>query len=328
MTEQESLEFIGTNEVRLGRRTLLYFSGCDYLRLARHPGLVQAAVASLRKNGLSVAASRRTTGNHKIYRELEAALTKFFDAESALVLPDGYFAPIAAAQALAGEYTHVLVDELAHGALFDAARMFHRPVKQFQHRNPADLARHLTKCGRRSRPIILTDGLYGHNGSVAPLREYLKILPRNGLVLVDDAHGAGILGATGKGSLEHEGVGRQRIVQCATLSKAFGSYGGVVLGPGKLRAAIVERSRSFAGTTALPPPLAGAAIEAVRILKREPLRRKRLAQNLAYVQKQLCSAGWDVPETPGPMVRLPALTDAENNELRSRLLAAEFIRHF
>ena len=113
MTEPESLQFVGDNEVRRHGRRLVYFSGCDYFRLARDPRLAAAAKKTLAEHGLNVAASRRTTGNHKIYLELETALARFFDAETALVLPGGYLAPIAVAEALAGEFTHALVDELA-----------------------------------------------------------------------------------------------------------------------------------------------------------------------------------------------------------------------
>ena len=322
MTEPEPLEFVGVNAVRLHGRTFTYFSGCDYLRLARDPRLARAARTALDRIGLSVAASRITTGNHKIYAQLETALAHFFDAEMALVLPDGYFAPIVAAQALAGEFDRVLIDEFAHGALRDAARMFDCRVTTFKHQNTADLARKLKKTGLRSRLIVFTDGLFGHDGSVAPLRDYLKILPPQGLMLVDDAHGAGVVGATGKGSLEHEGAGRQRIVQCATLSKGFGAYGGVIWGSRVLRQKILERGRPFAGTTALPPPLAAAALAAVKILKREPGRRRRLVNNLNYVRARVRAGGWNVPDTPGPIMRLPAMNDAQNHELRSRLLAA------
>jgi glycine C-acetyltransferase/8-amino-7-oxononanoate synthase len=196
------------------------------------------------------------------------------------------------------------------------------PVKKFQHRDAGALARLIAQSGPRSRPVVLTDGMFAHDGSVAPLRAYLKILPARGLLLVDDAHGAGVLGATGKGSLEHEGVTRQRIVQCATLSKAFGVYGGVVLGSRAMREKILARGRSFAGTTALPPPLAGAALAAVKILRREPARRMRLFQNVSYVRAQLRAAGWDLRETPGPIVRLPALEEAAAADLKSRLLKA------
>ena len=162
------------------------------------PRLAQAARAALAEHGLNVAASRRTTGNHEIYTRLETALTAFFGSETALVFPDGYLAPGAVTQTLAGEFTHAFVDEFAHGALVDAARMLDCPVKRFSHREAADLARRLSKCGSDARPIILTDGMFSHDGSVAPLREYLKILPRRGMILVDDAHGAGVLGATVK----------------------------------------------------------------------------------------------------------------------------------
>jgi len=204
----------------------------------------------------------------------------------------------------------------------DAARMFDCPVTRFKHRDVASLARLLAKGGKASRPIILTDGMFSHDGSVAPLREYLKILPPRGWLLVDDAHGAGVLGATGKGALEHEGVSRKRIIQCVTLSKAFGAYGGVILAPAVWRERIWKQSRVFAGTTPLPPPLAGAALAALKILGREPVRRERLRENTAQVRSGLRAAGWDIVETPGPIVRLPAMNESWVQELKAQLLAA------
>jgi 8-amino-7-oxononanoate synthase len=116
-------------------------------------------------------------------------------------------------------------------------------------------------------------------------------------------------------------VNRGRIIQCATLSKAFGAYGGVVLGTRALRNKIITHSRMFAGSTPLPPPLAGAALAALRILKREPRRRERLFRNVSYLRKQLHHAGWEIAETPGPIVRLPPLSSAAANGLKHRLLA-------
>src|SRR5437870_1627997 len=226
---------VDVNEVRWRNRTLLYFSGCDYFRLARHPVVASAARAALEKIGLNVAASRLTTGNHKIYAQLEQELANFFGAETAIVFPEGYLAPMAAAQAVAGEFTHVFVDRLAHVALIDAARMLPGRLKMFDHRDPGALARAVSKLDSRARPIVLTDGMFSHDGSVAPLSEYLKILPPAGKILVDDAHGAGVLGAKGKGAAEYAGVAQDRIIYCATLSKAFGAYGGVVLGTRALR---------------------------------------------------------------------------------------------
>lgn len=321
MNEPELLHMVGPNRVRWRNRTLVYFSGCDYFRLAQHPRLIQAAGAALKTKGLNVAASRLTTGNHSIYPQLETKLAAFFNAESAVVLPDGYLAPSAVAQALAGEFSHAFIDEFAHAALVDAARLLDCPVKTFRHRDPSALARVLPK-NANSRPIILTDGMFSHDGSVAPLSEYLKILPQRGMMLVDDAHGVGILGAKGGGSLEYSGVARKRIIQCATLSKAFGAYGGVVLGAKALRQKILARSRLFAGTTPLPLPLAAAALEALDIARREPHRREKLFQNVNYLRARLLRSGWQIPQTPGPIVRLPLMEPAPAVKLKKCLLAA------
>ncbi len=316
------LEFIGQNELRFHGRTFINFSGCDYFRLARDPRLAAAAKKTLAETGLNVSASRLTTGNRDIYLQLESALARFFAAEAALILSDGYLAPLATAQALAGEFTHAFIDERAHNALIDAARMLDCPVKKFPHRNAAALEKLFAKLGRNARPIILTDGMFSYDGAVAPLRAYLKILPRGGMILVDDAHGVGVVGKTGKGALEHEGVRRERIIQCGTLSKAFGAFGGVVLSSRAVRGKILARSRSFVGTTPLPPPLAGAALESLKILSRDSARRKKLFANLSWLRGKLRAAGWEISETPAPVVRLPDINDAEVERLKKSLLAA------
>ena len=325
MIEPEPLQLVGRTEVRLGRRTLVYYSGCDYFRLSRDPQLAVALRSALYKCGLSVAASRLTTGNHELYGKLEQELAHFFGTETAVLLPDGYLAGIAVTQALAGEFTHALVDEFAHGALVDAARMLNCPVKKFKHRDAADLARVLAKCGSNAKPLVLTDGMFSHDGLVAPLREYLKMLPPGGMILVDDAHSAGVLGKTGQGTLEHAGVSRRRIIQCATLSKAFGAYGGVVLATHALRKIILARSRVFVGTTPLPLPLAGAALASVKILRNEPARREKLFHNLQWLRTKLRAGGWEIAETPGPIIRLPALNTAETIRLKTSLLAARIL---
>jgi 7-keto-8-aminopelargonate synthetase-like enzyme len=322
MTEPEPLQLIGVNEVRFRGRQFTYYSGCDFLRLARDPRLAAAASKTLVQHGLTVAASRITTGNHQLYTQLETALATFFDAPTALLLPDGYLAPMAVAQALAGEFTHAFIDELAHGALADAARMLDCPVQKFPHRDAAALAKLISQAGRTARPIVLTDGIFSHIGSAAPLRDYLKILPARGLILVDDAYGAGLVGAHGRGTLELCGVSRSRIIQCATLSKAFGAYGGIVLGSRVLREKMRTRSRNFMGTTPLPLPLAGAAFVGLKIVQREPARRQRLFANLKWMRTQLRAAGWAIDETPGPILRLPLLPAVAATKLKARLLTA------
>jgi len=323
MAELESLQQVERNFVRWRGRKLVYFSGCDYFRLASHPAVLQAAAAGLKQFGLNVAASRLTTGHHKIYEMLERQLADFFQAEDALLLSSGYLTSTVVAQALARNFSHALVDGRAHPALLDAAVQLDCPVLRFRHRDADDFARAVARCGRGARPIVLTDGMFSHDGSAAPLKAYLKILPRDGLMLVDDAHGAGVLGNTGKGTPELENVSRKRMVQCVTLSKAFGVYGGAVLCSHDLREKILKRSRAFISSTPLPPPLANAALQSVKLLGRHGKKLRRcLNQNAALVKNALRAAGWEIPETPGPIVPLHARTESEARALKKHLLAA------
>jgi 7-keto-8-aminopelargonate synthetase-like enzyme len=258
----------------------------------------------LAKDGLTVAASRVTTGNHPRYAELERKLMRYFGAADALLVPSGYLSDVVVGQALAGSFSHALIDTQAHPALEDAARFLDCPVLRFAHRDPADLNSAIRRCGPGARLILLTDGMFSRDGSVAPLADYLKLLPRDAWVLVDDAHGAGVLGRSGRGALEQAGVGRNRIIQTIALSKAFGAYGGAVLGTPALRRRILERSHSFAGSTPVPLPLVHAASAAVDLLKRDHGLRKRLLENASYVKGALLDAGWNLPDTPGPIVML------------------------
>jgi 7-keto-8-aminopelargonate synthetase-like enzyme len=322
MTKLEPLQQLARNHVRFRGRQLLYFSGCDYFRLASHPAVLQAAVDGLKKFGLNVAASRLTTGHHEIYEKLESQLAKFFAAEDALLVASGYLTSAIVAQALAGNFSHALADERAHPALLDAAGQLDCPVLKFKHRDAEDFSRTVKRCGKDARPVVLTDGMFSHDGSVAPLKKYLKLLPREGLLLVDDAHGAGVLGKNGRGTPEFENISRRRLVQCVTLSKAFGVYGGAILGPRKLRAKIFARSRAFIGSTPPPLPLANAVLQSVKILGADKSFRERLNRNADFVKAALRKSGVNFPETPGPIVRLQIETKSEIAALKRQLLAA------
>ena len=323
MTALEPLQQTGRTCVRWRGRELAYFSGCDYFRLASHPAVHKAVADGLKKYGLNVAASRLTTGHHKIYDDLEEQLAKFFGAEDALLVSNGYLTGMIVGQALAGNFSHALLDERAHPALVDAANQLDCPVLKFKHRDAEDLARVIARCGKGTRPIVLTDGMFSHDGSTAPLKAYLKLLPRDGMILVDDAHGAGVLGKNGRGTPEHEGVSRKQIIQCVTLSKAFGVYGGAIFGTRELREKILARSRSFVGNTPFPLPLANAALQSIKILhaKGSGLRH-RMNKNADYVKATLRKAGLQIPETPGPIVPIVPQNVAQTEALKKRLLAA------
>jgi len=322
MTEPEPLQQVDRTWVLVGRRKLSYFSGCDYFRLASHPKVIAALREGVKRYGLNVAASRLTSGNHKLYGELENRLKTFFLADDALLVSSGYMTNLVVAQALAGSFSHALMDEASHPSLADASYFLDCPVLKFKSRDAGDLARAIERCGPQSRLIVLTDGMFSRDGSAAPLADYLKVLPGDGWVLVDDAHGAGVLGQTGRGTLEHTGVDRRRIIQTVTLSKAFGAFGGAILGTPGLRRKILERSRMFVGSTPLPLPLANAALQGVYILQNGAALRKRLATNSACVKRRLRAAGLPSPETPGPIVPVFPRTSKAAAGLKTALLEA------
>jgi 8-amino-7-oxononanoate synthase len=320
--EPEPLQQIDSTYVRWRKRKLSYFSGCDYFRLSSHPRVTRALAEGLKQYGLSVAASRMTTGNHALYRQLEGRLARFFKADAALLVPTGYVANLAAAQALAGNFSHVLIDEFSHPSLWDASKMLECPVLKFGHRSVPDMASALRRCGPGSKPILLTDGMFSRDGSVAPLKEYLKLLPKDAAVLVDDAHGAGVLGEHGGGTVEHAKVNRRRVILTITLSKALGTYGGAILSSESLRMKLLAKSQLFVGSTPLPLPVANAALQALSSIETDKSFRARLNQNTDYVKNALWKAGAAIPEAPGPIIALQPNNDAAAAKMKRVLLRA------
>ena len=324
MTEAEPLQQVRRTYIRYRGQTLSYFGGCDYFRLATHPKISKAVNEGLRRYGLNVAASRMTTGNHEVYQQLETELARFFKTDAALLTNSGYVTSLIAAQALTGQFSHALIDERAHGALQDAADALNCPALKFKHRDTADFAQAVQRCGKSAKLIALSDGMFSHDGSVAPLKAYLKLLPRDAMLLVDDAHGAGTLGKNGRGSVELEGTPRQRVIQCVTLSKAFGVYGGAILCSRQIRAKLTQ-SRAFVGSTPVPLPLAFAVIESLQILRNDKSFRQRLDTNATFVKTSLRQAGLQAPITPGAIIPLHLKSVANMTRLKRALLAAKIL---
>jgi glycine C-acetyltransferase/8-amino-7-oxononanoate synthase len=321
MIEPAPLQQIDRTHVRFHGRKLSYFSGCDYFRLAHHPKLIAAVQQGARRFGLNVAASRLTTGNHVLYGELEQRLARFFGAPDALLVSSGYMTNLVVAQALAGNFSHALLDDESHPSLADAARLLECPVVRFRHLNPESLASAARRCGPGARVLVLTDGMFSDNGAAAPLAEYLKVLPKDAELLVDDAHAAGVIGRRGRGSLEHAGVSRRRILQTVSLSKAFGAFGGAILGTAELRGRIAQKSSIFVGSTPPPLPMVNAALRSVEMLSNDTALRRRLKQNTAYVRNALRASGLPVANHPGPIVSLVPERKESADQLSAMLLA-------
>jgi 8-amino-7-oxononanoate synthase len=322
-TEGPHLRQVGKTWVKLNGQRLLYFAGCDYFRFASHPAILAVIRRALRPGGLNVAASRLTTGNHPLYQEAEARVTEFFGARSALLVATGYATNLVVAQALADEVTHAFADERIHVCLGDAARFLNCPLTRFAHRDANALRRRLQRLPAHACPLVLTDGMFSRNGAVAPLRDYLAALPERGWLLVDDAHAAGTLGAQGRGTPELCGVQDARLIQTLTFSKAFGVYGGAVLGPASLRARLAAGSHVFAGSTPPPLPLVAGVMAALEVMRQEGEgRRRRMQANASLLRTRLREAGRAVEDHPGPIFPLQPVSEPASELLRERLREA------
>lgn len=265
-------------------RQLTYFGGSDYFRLAWNRqirGVIRRAVDSL---GPNVSAGRTTTGNHPHYAALERDLSRMFRFPSALLTSSGYLAPLVAVQGLADRVGHVHLARTAHGCLRDAADLLGVGRTEFE--SVDDLRRQLGRSGNGPAPLVMTNGLSPLDGSVAPVSELLSLLPGEGWLLVDDAHGVGTLGRGGRGVLEVQGVRDPRVLLTGTLSKAFGCYGGFVLGSKPVRDRAVGRGRVFQGNTPPPLPWVAGARASVRLLQeRGEVWRRTLASRIRKVRE-------------------------------------------
>jgi 8-amino-7-oxononanoate synthase len=262
--------------------------------------------------GLTTAASRVTTGNHRLYERLESSAARFFGSESSLVLSSGYLANVAVGEGLRGLFHEAFVDDRCHGSLPAALRGGECRVTTFEHRSCADLRRKRGRVGRGKRVVIVTDGVFAADGAIAPLREYRQAMSPGDLLWVDDAHAAGVIGKGGRGSIEYAEIPREDVIQTITFSKAFGAYGGAVLCDRALRGRLLENSAAVIGNTPLPLPLAGACLKSLTLMT--PARVAALQRNIQVFWTEYSSTQ---PPWPTPIVRcVPSNPAGLKNELR------------
>ncbi len=287
-----------------GRRVLLLSSN-NYLDLATHPRVTEAAIQAIRRYGVGAGASRLVSGTLRPHQELEERLAAFKRTEAALVFSTGYQANLGLIQTLAEDRTAIYADRLCHASLIEACRLCTAPLRVYRHRDTAQLAGLLRRGGPSRRALIATDGIFSMDGDLAPLPELLQASEKDGSVLVvDDAHGTGVMGKEGRGTVEHFGLEGRPIVQMGTLSKALGGLGGFVVGPRDLIEYLVNRARPFIYTTALPPSLAAAATAALKVIEAEPERRTWLWNLRHRLRDGLRRLGFDTMDSASPIIPL------------------------
>lgn len=310
--------------VELDGREVLSFAGCNYLGLAHHPRVVGALRDAIDEVGISAGASRLTTGTHREHEELESELARFLRTENALLVSDGYMTNLVVAQALVSGAQRVFVDRESHVSIRDALAAVGVVPLDYEHADARDAA---TRFERHAgEPIVVfTDGVFPSRGTIAPLRELVRALPANALLVVDDCHATGVLGESGRGTCEHAGVEDARVVVTSTLSKALGCYGGFIGATSDAIEAVRASSRAFAGSTPIPPALARAARAALGELATDPGRIERLRRNIARVRKHFTKLALPVREAPLPVFAFTLPSDEAMQALESSLLDAGFL---
>lgn len=292
-------------------RELIAFSGCNYLGLGHHADVKAAVVRAMNSFGITTSASRETSGNTLEHERLEAELAGFLSLDAAILMPEGYTANLALAQALGSpaacksdDVGVAVIDEKSHRSIRNAVEAAGFTVADYEHTNAADALRVIRRhAGAGRRVCLWTDGVFAADGSIAPLPELLAALPNaQSCMVVDDCHGFCVLGGRGRGTCEHFGLRDPRIIWTSTLAKGLGCYGGAIAGSRALVDLVRFEAGIYKGTTPVPPIIAHAAREALKVIDREPGLVRSLEQNVRRVRRGLSALGLAVEQTASPVM--------------------------
>jgi len=302
-----------------GAEVLLLCSN-NYLGLAEHHAVREAAAEAALRWGAGAGASRLISGNMTMHRELERRLAEFESAEAALVFGSGYLANTGTIAALVGRGEVVLSDELNHASIIDGCRLSRAERFVYRHRDLEHLEWGLGRAGGRAA-LIVTDGVFSMDGDVAPLAELAALARRHECrLMVDEAHGTGALGPGGRGAVAEAGLEGEIDVVVGTLGKALGSYGAYVCASAEVIDLLVNSARPFIFSTALPPPSVGAAIAALGLLAAEPERVERLRANAELMRRVLVAPGFELGESRTQILPIVVGEAAATMELCERAL--------
>ena len=284
-----------TGTINLDGRDVVLLGSNNYLGLSTHPKVIAAAVEATRTFGTGASGSRLISGNSELYTALEANLAEAKGSEAALVFSSGYAANTSVIPVLAGECDVVLSDALNHASIIDGCRLSRATKKVYQHCDVEHLKTLLSESHAFRRRLIVTDGVFSMDGDIAPLPDICDLAAEHdAMVLVDDAHGFGVLGKDGGGTAAHFGLEGTNIIQMGTLSKAVGALGGYIAGSHALIELLVNRARGFIFTTGLPPATLAAANAALDLIRSAPDLRQRLFCHAKCLKAALMDLGYTV----------------------------------
>ena len=302
-------------------KKLLMLSSNNYLGLCNDKRLKDAAIKSIGTFGCGSSGSRLTTGSYRLYDDLEKSLAEFKGYESALVYNTGYMANIGVISAIADSEWVIFSDELNHASIIDGCKMSKAKIIIYKHLDTVDLEEKV-KLYSGEKNIIITDGVFSMEGDIAPLKEITEIAQKyeNILVMVDDAHGTGVLGERGSGVVEFLGLEGKVDIQIGTLSKALGSEGGFVVGSNRLIEYLKNKSRTFIYTTALSPSSVAVSLEALDIISKQKLERRELLEKTYWFKDVLKNYGFNISDSSTPIIPIIVEQNTKAMEFSKGLL--------
>ena len=281
--QRRTLDSAQSVRVVVNGKSCLSFCSNDYLGLANHPKLIEAFTQGAEQYGVGSGASHLVSGHSRVHQQLEEELAAFTGRERALVFSSGYMANLGIVTALVGKKDSVFEDKLNHASLIDAGLLSGARFQRYLHNDVASLDKHLDKIDSGNK-LIVTDGVFSMDGDLAPLPELAALASKHDAwLMVDDAHGFGVLGKQGGGCAEQFALSQQQLpILMATFGKALGTYGAFVAGSDALIDNLIQFSRSYIYTTALPPAIAAATRMSLKLLQEDSWRRDHLQQNILY----------------------------------------------
>jgi len=289
--------------VTINGRSVLNFCANNYLGLANHPRLVQATKDAIDKYGVGPGAVRTIAGTMALHIELEERLAEFKKAEACITFQSGFTANLAVIPALVGKNDVIFSDELNHASIIDGCRLSRAKVVRFAHSDVDDLRRVIAETETNGRRLIITDGVFSMDGDIAPLDKLCEVAEENDImIMVDDAHGEGVLGNGGRGIVDHFNLHGRIDVEVGTLSKAFGVMGGLVAGKREIIDWLRQRGRPFLFSSASTIPDVAACLESVNMLEESTELVDKLWSNGEFFKTEMQKLGFDTGETTTPII--------------------------
>jgi 8-amino-7-oxononanoate synthase len=291
--------------VTIDGEKIIMLGSNNYLGLTNHPEVKTAAAEAVAKYGTGCAGSRLLNGTLDIHVELEEAIVEFMNVDSVLTFSTGYQVNVGVISCLLGRHDIAFLDSLNHASIIDGVRLGFGKSFKFRHNDMEDLEGKLKRADDSKGRMIIVDGVFSMEGDLCDLPNLVKLKNRyNTRLMVDDAHGLGVFGENGRGTAEHFGLEDEVDLTMGTFSKSLATVGGFIAGPKQVIEFIKHHARSQIFSAATPPPMAAAVIAALKVLKREPERRKQLWENTKYMKHELQNLGFDTGTSDSPVIPL------------------------